>query len=116
MSLSVPRVADREFPRPLPARVQADPRYAQRQGLRFDLRQADDGFRPDRLDDRAAFRGRLRAARLQYDEREDDDRAFHASAPGLQTTRFVLNTSVTAACVRTAVRAPSQHESQWNRE
>ena len=38
----VPRMADGEFSRPLPPRVQAHPRHARRQGLRFDLRQAHD--------------------------------------------------------------------------
>ncbi len=63
---SVPRMAEREFSRPHRARVQAGPRHARRQGLRFDLRQAHDRLRPDRLDDRPALRSRLRAARLQH--------------------------------------------------
>ena len=41
---SVPRMADDEFPRPLPPRLQAHPRHARRQGLRFDLRPSG---RPD---------------------------------------------------------------------
>ena len=64
----VPRMADGEFSRPLPPRVQAHPRHARRQGLRFDLRQAHDRRRPDRLDDRPAVRSRLRTARLQRDQ------------------------------------------------
>ena len=35
---SIPRMADDEFPRPLPPCLQAHPRHARRQGLQFDLR------------------------------------------------------------------------------
>ena len=46
------------------------------------LGQADDRRRSDRLDDRPPLRSRLRAARLQRDQREDHDRAFPAAATG----------------------------------
>ena len=70
------------FPDRYRPRVQAHPRHARRQGLRFDVGQADDRRRSDRLDDRPPLRSRLRAARLQRDQREDHDRAFPAAAAG----------------------------------
>ena len=48
--------------------VQADPRDARRQGLRFDLGQAHDRRRALCLDDRPALRDRLREAGLQQDQ------------------------------------------------
>ncbi len=65
-----------------------------------DIRQADDRFRPDRLDDRAPFRSCLRAARLQRDERKDHDRAFPAPASGLGAARFVLADALPAMTLR----------------
>ena len=56
----------------------------------FDLRQAHDRLRPDRLDDRPPLRSRLRAARLQQDQRADHDRAFPPAAAGGGAARFVL--------------------------
>ena len=48
----VSRMADCKLPRPLPSRLQADPRHAWRQGLRLDLGHAHEGDGSLRLDDR----------------------------------------------------------------
>ena len=66
------------------------------------------GSGPHRLDDRPAFRSRLRAARLQSDEREDDDRAFQAPAAGDRAARFVLTEA--AAPLRGLFPLPSRPE------
>ena len=86
----VPRMADGEFSRPLSPRVQARPRYARRQGLRFQLRPAHDRKRPARLDDRPPLRSGVRTARLQRDQGHDHHGAFPAAEAGLGATRFVL--------------------------
>ena len=48
----------------------------------FDLWRAHDRHRPHRLDDRTPLRGRLRAARLQYDNREDHHGTLPAATAG----------------------------------
>ena len=48
----------------------------------FDLRHAHDRHRPHRLDDRPPLRGRLRAARLQYDNGEDHHGTLPAATSG----------------------------------
>ena len=70
------------FPDRCRPRLQAHPRHARRQGLRFDFRQADDRLRPDRLDDRPPLRGRLRAARLQCDQASRPRPSISAAAAG----------------------------------
>src|ERR1700747_2398167 len=63
-------MADGEFSGPISPCIQAHPRHAGRQGLRFELRSADDGSRHNRLDHRPALRGRLRKARPQQGKRQ----------------------------------------------
>src|SRR5712691_8641792 len=83
-------MADGELPRPLPSRVQAHPRDARRQGLRFKLGQTHDRGWADRLDDRAALRARLRPTRLQQGPDQADDRALRSAAPRPAATESVL--------------------------
>ena len=52
------------------------------------------GTGPDRLDDRPPLRSRLRAARLQYDEGEDHDRAFPAAAGRASSSICFSNASI----------------------
>ena len=68
------------FPDRAQPRVQADPRHARRQGLRREVGRAHDRLRADRLDDRAALRGGVRAARPQPAQAEAFHRAFLADA------------------------------------
>ena len=84
----------RELSRPLPARLQARARDARRQGLRFELGQAQTGTGPDCLDDRPALRGRLREARLQQGPHQAHDRGVQSAAPGARATHVVLISAV----------------------
>ena len=96
----VPRMADGEFPRPLPPCVQAGARHARRQGLRFRLGQANDRGGSGRLDDRPAVRGRLREARPQQGPDQSHHRAFFAAAAGSRAAQFVLKRTEGLACQR----------------
>src|SRR5262249_49746942 len=83
-------MADGEFPRPVPSRVQAHPRDTRRQGLRFELGQTHDRGRADRLDDRATLRAHLRSARLQQGADQADDGALRSTALRPRATEPVL--------------------------
>src|SRR5262249_36571345 len=86
----VPRVADGQFSRPLPPRVQAHPRDPRWQGLRLELGQAHDRRRAGRLDDRPPLRTRLREARLQQDANAADARPFQSAAAGRRAIALIL--------------------------
>src|SRR6185369_988024 len=87
---SISRMADGELSRPLPSRLHPDPRHARRARLRLAMGNADEGHRPDGLDDRAAVRDRLRKARAQQAPFETDDRSFHQAEAQRTATEFVL--------------------------
>src|SRR5215207_10825363 len=52
---------------------------------------ADEGYRPDGLDDRAAVRNRLRKAGRQQAPLETDDRSFRQAEAQRTATEFVLD-------------------------
>ena len=86
-----------ELPAPRGARVQADPRYERRKGLRFGLGQAHEGHRPLRLDDRPPLRDGLREARAERDQVEAHHRAFPPSQTGRRAVEFVRSMSAPEA-------------------
>ena len=69
---SVPRMADGEFPRPLPHVFKLIREMRGGKDYDFELGQAHDRRRSGRLDDRPALRARLREARLEQDPHGSD--------------------------------------------
>ena len=61
--------------------------------LRFAMGHADEGHRPDGLDDRPPLRDRLRKTRPQQAPFEIDHRSFRASGAQRAAIEFVLETS-----------------------
>src|SRR4051794_32288902 len=86
-------MADGELSRPLSPRLHADPRHARRTRLRFAVGHADEGHRPDGLDDRPPLRDRLRKARAQQAALETDHRPFRAAEAQRAAAEFVLRQS-----------------------
>src|SRR4029453_5207922 len=98
----VPRMADGELSRPIPARVQADPRHARWQGLRFDLGNPNEGNGSLWVDDRTPFRDGVRKARSEYRTPFSDDGAFPKAETRIGPTQPVCMTIPSAKL--TAVR------------
>src|SRR2546426_10741707 len=74
---------------------------------------ADEGYRPDGLDDRAAVRNRLRKARPQQAPRETDDRSFRQAEAERTAIEFVLK--AIGLCNRHCERSEAIHvvTEQW---
>src|SRR5712672_2099798 len=83
-------MADGELSRPLSPRLHPDPRYARRTRLRLAMGRADEGHRPDGLDDRPPLRDRLREAWAEQAAFETDHRPFCKAEAQRSAAQFVL--------------------------
>src|SRR5437660_12858693 len=95
-------MADGELPGPLSPRVHLDSRHARRARLRLAMGNADEGHRPDGLDDRPPLRSRLRKARSQQAAYQIDDGSFRQAQAKRAAVELVLITVVIARSQRVA--------------
>src|SRR5260370_41580270 len=101
-------MADGELSRSLSPRLHPDPRHARRARLRFAMGNADEGHRPDGLDDRPPLRDRLRKARPQQASHEIDDGSFCQAQAQRAAVELVLEKRGLAVIVIARSRATKQ--------